>query len=93
MLAKKSLPYISNPSNYREELQASKTQTKSKKLLLSEQRIAISKQRYLEVEAVFGNTKHNMGFKRFLLRRFDKVNVEIGLIATAHNLKKYSFVH
>ncbi len=42
------------------------------------------------MEAVFGNIKHNMNFKRFLLRSLEKVEVEIGLIAMAHNLKKYS---
>jgi len=42
------------------------------------------------LEAVFGNIKHNMNFKRFMLRGIHKVNMEIGLIATAHNLKKYS---
>ena len=39
---------------------------------------------------VFANIKYNMNFKRFMLRGIDKVNVEIGLIAMAHNLKKYS---
>lgn len=34
--------------------------------------------------------KHNMNFKRFMLRGIDKVYVEIRLIAVAHNLKKYS---
>ncbi|WP_369409903.1 hypothetical protein [Wocania arenilitoris] len=31
-----------------------------------------------------------MNFKRFMLRGIDNVNVEIGLIAMAHNLKKHS---
>ncbi|MBT8243757.1 MAG: hypothetical protein HKP48_01790 [Winogradskyella sp.] len=30
-----------------------------------------------------------MNFKRFMLRGIDKVNVKIGLIAMAHNLKKF----
>jgi hypothetical protein len=47
------------------------------------------KQRCWDVEAVFGNIKQNMNF-RFMLRGIDKVNVEKGLIAMAHNLKKYS---
>lgn len=64
--------------------------SKAKKSLLSEQGIAKRKQRCWDVEAVFGNIKHNMNFKRFMLRGIDKVNVEIGLIAMAHNLKKYS---
>ncbi|WP_238567295.1 transposase [Jejuia pallidilutea] len=62
----------------------------AKTLLTSEQGIAKRRQRCWDVEAVFGNIKHNMNFKRFMLRGIDKVNVEIGLIAMAHNLKKYS---
>jgi hypothetical protein len=45
-------------------------------------------QRCWDVEAVFGNIKHNMNFKRFMLRGIDKVSVEIGLIIMAHNLNK-----
>jgi transposase len=63
---------------------------KARTLLTSEQGIAKRKQRCWDVEAVFGNIKHYMNFKRFMLRGIDKVNVEIGLIAMAHNLKKYS---
>ncbi|MGY5848717.1 transposase, partial [Salegentibacter sp. HM20] len=37
-----------------------------------------------------GNIKQNMGFKRFMLRGMDKVTTEIGLIAMAHNLKKFT---
>ena len=64
--------------------------TKARELLISEQGIAKRKQRCWDVEAVFGNIKQNMNFKRFMLRGIHKVNVEIGLIAMAHNLKKYS---
>ena len=64
--------------------------TKAKTLLTSEQGIEKRKQRCWDVEAVFGNIKHNMNFKRFMLRGIDKVTVEIGLIAMAHNLKKFS---
>ena len=63
---------------------------KAKSLLTCEEGIAKRKQRCWDVEAVFGNIKHNMNFKRFMLRGIDKVNVEIGLIAMAHKLKKYS---
>ena len=63
---------------------------KAKSLLTSEKGIAKRKQRCWDVEAVFGNIKQNMNFKRFMLRGIDKVKVEIGLIAMAHNLKKYS---
>ena len=58
--------------------------------MINEQGIAKRKQRCWNVEAVFGNIKQNMNFKRFMLRGIEKVNVEIGLIAMAHNLKKYS---
>ncbi|AMC11612.1 transposase [Lutibacter profundi] len=64
--------------------------SKARKLLLSQQGIAKRKQRCWDVEAVFGNIKQNMNFKRFMLRGIGKVNVEIGLVAMAHNLKKYS---
>ncbi len=59
-------------------------------LLLSEEGIRKRKQRCWDVEAVFGNIKHNMNFKRFTLRGLDKVNIEIGLIALAHNLRKFA---
>lgn len=65
-----------------------KAQAKEK--LLSHRGVAHRKQRCWDIEAIFGNIKHNMNFKRFMLRGIDKVNVEIGLIAMAHNLKKVS---
>ncbi len=61
---------------------------KAKSLLTSQQGIEKRKQRCWDVEAVFGNIKHNMNFKRFMLRGIEKVETEIGLIAMAHNLKK-----
>ncbi len=61
---------------------------KARNLLLSEEGIAHRKRRSWDVEAVFGNIKQNMNFKRFLLRGLDKVETEIGLIAMAHNLNK-----
>ena len=63
---------------------------KAKELLTSEKGIEKRKQRCWDVEAVFGNIKQNMNFKRFMLRGIEKVNVEMGLIAMAHNLKKFS---
>ncbi|MCK0147868.1 transposase, partial [Arenibacter sp. F26102] len=61
---------------------------KAKEKLLSPEGIAHRKQRCWDVEAVFGNIKQNMNFKRFMLRGINKVETEIGLIAMAHNLKK-----
>lgn len=45
-------------------------------------------QRPADVEAVFGNIKNNKNFKRFMLRGIEKVEIESGLLAIAHNLKK-----
>lgn len=61
---------------------------KAKELLLAEQGIKHRKQRPADVEPVFGNIKQNKNFKRFLLRGIEKVEIEIGLIALAHNLAK-----
>jgi transposase len=46
------------------------------------------KQRCFDTEPVFASIKHNHHFKRFLLRGLDKVTVETGLLALAHNLRK-----
>ena len=48
----------------------------------------IYKKRKMDVEAVIGNIKHNLGFKKYLLRGLEKVNIETGLIAIAHNIIK-----
>jgi transposase/ribosomal protein S15P/S13E len=45
-------------------------------------------QRLVEAEAVFGQLKHNWGFRRFLLRGLEKVNTEWGLLCVAHNIAK-----
>ena len=62
---------------------------KARELLTSEEGIEKRKQRW-QVEAVFGNIKQNKGFRRFNLRGIEKVNIEIGLIAIAHNLQRFS---
>ncbi|MBP2619738.1 transposase, partial [Chryseobacterium jejuense] len=43
-----------------------------------------------DVEPVFAQLKHNKNFKRFMLRGKNKVEVEIGILAIAHNLNKMS---
>ena len=58
--------------------------------LLSEEGIKKRKQRCHEVEPVFANIKNNHGFKRFMLRGKQKVTIETGLLALAHNLRKKS---
>lgn len=67
-----------------------KHKTKAKEKLLFEEGIAHRKRRCWDVEAVFGNIKQNKNFKRFMLRGLEKVTIEMGLIALAHNLKKFS---
>jgi transposase len=46
------------------------------------------KRRGVDVEPVFGNIKSNYGFRRFMLRGKEKVSIEAGLLAIAHNLRK-----
>jgi transposase len=60
----------------------------AKENLLAEQGIALRKLRSIEPETVFGDIKHNMGFRRFMLRGLKKVDVEWGLLCMAHNLRK-----
>ena len=57
-------------------------------LLRSEEGIKLGKRRSTEPETVFGNIKHNLGFKRLHLRGNVGANVECGLISFAHNMIK-----
>lgn len=61
---------------------------KAKEKLLSEEGNKHRSKRPADVEAVFGAIKHNKGFRRFNLRGLDKVAIETGLLAIAHNLAK-----
>ena len=60
-----------------------------KRLLTSGRGLYHRSNRPIEPEAVFGDIKFNHGFKRFRLKSNDKVKVEFGLVALAHNLRKY----
>lgn len=60
------------------------------RLLSTKKGIKLRKQRCHDVEPVFAELKHNKNFKRFMLRGKNKVEVEIGILAIAHNLKKMS---
>lgn len=62
--------------------------TKAYDLLTTERGVALRKQRCHDVETVFGQIKNNKGFRRFHLKGLKKVDIEIGLIALAHNLRK-----
>ena len=56
--------------------------------LNSEKGLYYRKRRPVDVEPVFGNIKSNHGFRRFMLRGKEKVSIEVGLLALAHNLRK-----
>jgi transposase len=61
---------------------------KAYELLNSEQGIERRKLRCYDVEPVFGNIKQNHGFRRFMLKSTQKVQIEWGLLAIAQNLRK-----
>ena len=56
--------------------------------LLSEEGIKHRKKRCWDVEPVFANIKNNHNFRRFMLRGKEKVTIETGLLALAHNIRK-----
>jgi hypothetical protein len=62
--------------------------TKARELLKSEVGLAHRSKRPIEVEAVFGQLKSNNKFTRFTLRGLEKVDIEFGLMAVGHNLRK-----
>lgn len=61
---------------------------KADKRLKTKRGIEKRKQRCFDTEPVFANIKQNHHFKRFMLRGINKVTVETGLLAIAHNLRK-----
>ena len=67
-------------------LNAYKEQVRKK--LNSEQGIYHRKKRPCDVEPVFASIKNNHYFKRFMLRTKIKTEIEAGLLALAHNLRK-----
>lgn len=62
--------------------------TEVSELLTSSRGIMLRKQRPHDVETVFAQIKNNKHFRRFNLRGTQKVEIEIGLIALAHNIRK-----
>ena len=59
-----------------------------RELLTSERGLYHRSKRPIEPEAVFGQIKDARHFRRFRLRSMSKVNIEFGLVAMAHNLRK-----
>lgn len=63
-------------------------QQQAQQRLNTEEGIRHRKKRCCDVEPVFAQIKHNKNFKRFNLRTKTKAEIETGLLAIAHNLKK-----
>jgi transposase len=61
---------------------------KARAFLWSLEGAATYAKRKIEVESVFGQIKGNRSFRRFHLRGLEKVTLEVGLLAVAHNLLK-----
>ena len=55
---------------------------------MSEKGIEMRGKRAEYSEGIFGQIKWNMGFKRFLLRGLEKVDLEWGLLCFALNIKR-----
>lgn len=62
--------------------------TKVKELLASDEYKILMKKRSTECEAVFGQTKGNLGFRRFRLRGKEKVGTEWGLLMIGYDFRQ-----
>jgi transposase len=86
------LRYLCHKSKDNRQIQVNRRlqelKAKARANLLSEKGIFHRKKRPADVEAVFGQIKGNFGFKRFILKGKNKVEIETGLIVIAHNLRK-----
>ena len=71
---------------------ADEYRAKAKERLTSEEGLYHRSMRPIEPAAVFGDIKYDPGFKRCRLKGMAKVSVEFGLVALAHNLRKYARV-
>jgi len=62
---------------------------KAKKRLNSLRGIRMRKQRNIDTEPVFGHIKQDRDFRRFKLTGLDGTSTETGLLAIAHNIRKW----
>lgn len=74
--------------HYSRNLEYEKLKVKMLDFLETEEGKSLLDHRKHDVEPTFGDIKHNMGFRKLLLRKLPKVKVETGLISIAHNIKK-----
>lgn len=86
------LQHACNPGKHHRVIEVNhnlnRLKAQADKRLKSKRGVEKRKQRCYDTEPVFANIKHNHHFKRFMLRGIKKVNVETGLLAIAHNLRK-----
>jgi hypothetical protein len=61
---------------------------KARERLTSDQGLAHRSKRPIEPEAVFGQMKYNMAYRRFSHFGIDKVNMDFAFFAIAFNIKK-----
>jgi transposase len=81
-----NLPYPANPKPLSALAQSEFGQRMRAKLSTPEGK-ALYKRRQHSIEASFGIIKHVMGFRQFLLRGLDKVDLEWKLVTLAYNMK------
>jgi hypothetical protein len=65
---------------------------KARENLTSDKGIELRKRRCVDIEPVWADIKWNQGYKRFRLRGLKKINLEFGLLAMVHNIKKIADV-
>jgi len=87
--------YVDDKNRRKEDLDLKKVREedneiryKNLKKLLTKRGSEEYKKRMYTVEPVFGNLKHNLGYRSFLLRGLSKVKGEFNLMCIAYNLKK-----
>jgi len=66
---------------------------KAREKLNSEKGIELRKRRRVDIEPVLADSKWNQEYRRFRLRGLKKVNIEFGLLAIVHNIKKIAEVN
>lgn len=89
---------LCQPSKKQESIKGNRTVTindnlekhreKARENLGSLQGRRLRSKRPVDVEPVFGHIKYNRRFDRLTLKSLPKINVEVGLLCMAHNLKK-----
>ena len=64
---------------------------RASEMLHAERGSMLRRRRSVDVETIFGDIKRNWGFRRFLLRRLEKVDHEMRMVAMGHNIRKMAY--